>query len=324
MSTSSPAATVAASAQELRAPSARAGVISIDVGGTDMKTAVLDADGRLVDIERAATPHGHGSAEAIIEWLATAVEQARQRHPGLTIGAAGIGVPGLVDEVLGIGRFASNLSWTDFPFRDAAEARTGLPIAFGHDVRAASLAERELGAARGFSNAAVVIIGTGIACTLIVDDHLLLSDGFAGELGHTIIDPHGAPCACGGRGHLEGTASSSAIARRYTLATGRAVPGSREVLERATAGDTVAAAVWAEAIDGLAIGLSQIVTLTAPEAIVIGGGLAQAGDALFAPLATALESRLSFQRHPRLLAARLGENAGLLGAALAARRLMTP
>jgi glucokinase len=305
----------------LRAPAAAAGVVAVDIGGTDMKSAVLDADGNLIDIARAPAPHGDNAAGLIVDHLAMAVNEARRRHPGLTIGAAGLGVPGLVDDVQGIARFASNFSWRDFPFRDVAEARTGLPVAFGHDVRAASLAERELGAAQHFSNAAVVVIGTGIACTLIVDDHVLLSDGFAGELGHTIIDPGGTPCPCGGRGHLEGLAAASAIARRYTTATGTTVDGSREVLELAGTGDEVAARVWAEAVDALALGLSQLVTLAAPEAIVIGGGLAQAGDALFIPLTEALESQLSFHRRPQLLRASLGENAGLLGTALAARKL---
>ena len=312
---------IAAVDAAVRAPLASTGVVAVDVGGTDMKTAVLDPDGRLVDIVRAPTPHGPGAADAIVEHLARAVDDARHQHPEFPIGAAGLGVPGLVDDLHGIARFASNFSWTDFPFRDAAEGRTGLPIAFGHDVRAASLAERELGAAQHFSNAAVVVIGTGIACTLIVDDHVLLSDGFAGELGHTIIDASGDPCPCGGRGHLEGRAAASAIARRYTAATGTLVGGSREVLELANGGDTVAAGVWSDAVDALALGLSQLVTLTAPEAIVIGGGLAQAGDALFVPLGEALERLLSFHRRPQLLRARLGENAGLLGTALAARRL---
>ena len=311
----------AALGEELRAPSAVTGVVAIDVGGTDMKTAVLDTAGRLIDVARAPTPHGDGDADAIIDRLARAVDDARRRHPDLPIGAAGIGIPGLVDDEQGIARFASNFSWRDFPFRARAEARTGLPVAFGHDVRAASLAERQLGAAQHVSNAAIVVIGTGIASTLIVDDHVLLSGGFAGELGHTVIDPGGAPCPCGGRGHLEGLASASAIARRYTAETAITVAGSREVLELATNGDAVAARVWADAVEALALGLGQLVALTAPEAIVIGGGLAQAGDALFVPLAEALERQLSFQRRPVLLRASLGENAGLLGTALAARML---
>ena len=287
-----------------------------------MKSAVLDADGTLVDIEREATPRGVGSAEAIVDKLVSAVEHARLRHPDLPISAAGLCVPGLVDDVEGIARFASNLSWNDFPFQRIAEERTGLPIAFGHDVRAAGRAERELGAARGYDNVAVVVIGTGIASTIIVDGQVLLANGFAGEIGHSIVQPNGDPCACGGRGHLEGIASASGIARRYTAASGLEVQGSREVLRLARAGDAVAASVWNEAIEALALGLSQIVSVAAPEAIVVGGGLAQAGDDLFVPLAAALDRHLSFQRHPTLLRARLGENAGLLGTALAARQLI--
>jgi glucokinase len=307
---------------EVRAAHARAGVVALDVGGTDMKSAVLDAQGNLLDIEREPTPRGEGSAEAIVEQLAHAVERARSRHPQLPIDAAGLCVPGLVDDVEGIARFASNLSWDDFAFQRIAEARAGLPVAFGHDVRAAGRAERELGAARGYQNVAVVVIGTGIASTIIVDGQVLLANGYAGEIGHSIVQPNGDLCPCGGRGHLEGIAAASAIARRYTAATGIPARGSREVLERSKAGDETAAAVWTDAIEALALGLSQIVCIAAPEAIVIGGGLAQAGDDLFLPLAEALDRHLSFQRHPKLLRAHLGENAGLLGTALAARQLI--
>ena len=314
--------TDAALAPEVLASSARAGVVALDVGGTDMKSAVLDTDGTLLDVEREPTPLGDNPAEAIVEQLASALERARARHPQLLIEAAGLSVPGLVDDVEGIGRFATNLSWNNFAFQEAAQRRTGLPVAFGHDVRAAARAEREFGAARGYQNVAVVVIGTGIASTIIVDGQVLLANGFAGEIGHSIVNPGGDLCACGGRGHLEGIAAASAIARRYTAATGTPAKGSREVLERARAGDAAAAAVWSDAVEALALGLSQVVSIAAPEAIVIGGGLAQAGDDLFLPLRDALARHLSFHRQPRILGASLGENAGLLGTALAARQLI--
>jgi glucokinase len=301
------------------APHASAAVIAVDVGGTDMKTAVLDADGRLVEIEREPTPHGPQAADEIIGRLASAVERTRLRNPARIIGAVGLGVPGLVDDVRGVGVFASNLSWRDYPFLERAATRTGLPVAFGHDVRAAGLAERELGVARSIRNVAIVTIGTGIASTIVVDGKTLLADGFAGEIGHSIVDPGGPVCACGGRGHLEGIASARAIARRYEAASGVSLAGSREVLERAQLGDALAQKVWAEAMESLALGLAQIVAVAGPEAIVIGGGLAEAGALLFEPLRTALDAHLSFQRRPRLLRAQLGENAGLLGLGLAAR-----
>lgn len=311
-----------ATAPAIVASRSSVGVVAVDVGGTDMKTAVLDPGGNLVDVSREPTPQGRNTADAIVGSLTTAVERARAAHPDFPIAAVGLAVPGLVDDVRGIGRFSSNLGWTDFPFQSSAEARTGLPVAFGHDVRAACRAEQNLGAAQGLRNVAVVIIGTGIASTLVVDGRVLLADGFAGEIGHSIVDPVGDPCICGGRGHLEGIAAAGAIARRFTSATGIPVDGAREVLDRMLAGDSAARAVWNDAIEALALGLAQIVAIAAPEAIVIGGGLAQAGDALFLPLAAALDHHLTFQRHPALLRASLGENAGLLGTALWARQLV--
>jgi glucokinase len=302
------------------APRASAAVVAVDVGGTDMKTAVLDADGGLVDIERQPTPHGAEAADEIVERVAIAVERARVLHPERVVGAVGLGVPGLVDDVRGVALFASNLSWRNYPFRERVEKRTGLPVAFGHDVRAAGLAERELGVARSIRNVVIVTIGTGIASTVVVDDATLLADGYAGEIGHSIVDPGGAACACGGRGHLEGVASARAIASRYSAASGTHVDGSRRVLELAQQGNPIAQQVWADAVEALALGLAQVVSIAGPEAIVIGGGLAEAGAALFEPLQIALDAHLSFQRHPRLLRAQLGENAGLLGSGLAARR----
>ncbi len=110
----------------------------------------------------------------------------------------------------------------------------------------------------------------------------------------------------------------------YTELTGTPVEGAREVLTFAQAGDRDASLVWDEAVGALALGISQLVAILAPEAVVIGGGLAEAGDAFFEPLAKKLDGLLTFHRRPQLLPAQLGEDAGLLGAALRARDLVSP
>lgn len=297
-------------------------VLAVDVGGTDMKAALIDAEGRIVDIVRRPTPHdGNRTAEAIVAALVEVAGAFRVSHPGLEPAALGLLVPGHVDDERGVGVFAENLGWHDFPFRDRAEEALGIPVSFSHDVRGAGEAEKRLGAAAPYRDVVVMAVGTGIAGAIFLGGRLLVGGGLVGEMGHSRV-ADGPVCACGGIGCLEAVASAASIARRYNAATGADVPGAREVLERAQAGDAEALAVWESALDALALDLSHTVALLSPEAIVIGGGLSQAGDALFVPLAERLDRILTFQRRPALLRASIGENAGVIGAALRARDLL--
>jgi glucokinase len=297
-------------------------VLAFDVGGTDTKSALVDRDGHVLGLRRTPTPRdGDDPAGAIVTALAALAREHLADAPDIRPVAAGVSVPGLVDERNGVGIFASNLGWRDAPIRELVERALRLPVTFGHDVRAAGDAEHRLGAAQGYGDVVVLAIGTGIAGALVLDGRPYAGGGFAGELGHALSDPHGEPCACGARGCLETIASAGAIARRYSAASGVAVPGAREVLAAAQAGDADAARVWDDAIEALAEALARLVATVAPEAVVIGGGLAQAGPALFEPLGRRLDALLSFHRRPVLLRARLGDDAGLLGTALAARDL---
>ncbi|MER7078810.1 ROK family protein, partial [Saccharopolyspora kobensis] len=160
-------------------------------------------------------------------------------------------------------------------------------------------------------------IGTGIAAALLFGGQLHSGGGFAGELGHVDIG-HGEPCGCGRTGCVEALASSAAVARRYQERTG-VERSSAEVASAVRAGDPDAQAVWQEAVDALAKGLLVLVTIAAPECIVLGGGFAQAGDLLTEPLRDRLDGMLAaYHRRPRLELAELGDTAGCLGAALLA------
>ncbi|MRG61073.1 ROK family protein [Agromyces sp. CFH 90414] len=298
-------------------------MLAFDVGGTDTKSALVDESGRVLGLRRTPTPLDPADpASSVVGGLATLAEAYRAEFPDVVPAAAGLSVPGLVDESTGTAVFASNLGWRDAPLRDLAARALGVPTAFGHDVRAAGVAERRLGAARGHANVFVLAIGTGIAAAAIVDGRPLTSGGYAGELGHTLSDPEGERCPCGAIGCLETIASAGAIARRYREAAGRAVPGAKEVLEAADAGDAVAARIWADAVEALAEQLARVVAVLAPEVVVVGGGLAQAGGRLLDPLAARLDELLSFHRRPQLVRAALGDDAGVLGTALAARDLL--
>lgn len=294
-------------------------VMAFDVGGTDIKGTLLSASGDLLDVVRVPTPRdGARTAEAVLDRVRELGKELSERSPGLQAKAAGLVVPGIVDARAGVGVFSANLGWTNFPFRAECEERLGLPVAFGHDVTSAGMAEFELGAGSGFDDVVVIIIGTGIAGTVIAGGLPVTAGGHAGEFGHSLVpDPSGT-----GTTILESVGSAAAIARRYTRISGNSVDGARGVLARMQAGDIVASQVWAEAIDALAFTVSQCITVLGTEAVIVGGGLSEAGDELLVPLRHRVGEYLTFHRRPEIRQARLGQDAGLIGAALAARSLL--
>lgn len=292
----------------------------VDVGGTEIKTAALRADGTLADIAHTPTPQGPDAPDRILEAVARHVGQLRtQGH----VDGLGLIVPGIVDAGAGVAVFSENLGWTDVPFRRLAAERTGLPVGFGHDVAAAGRAEFEFGAAADTHDAAVLVVGTGIAAALFSGGRPILARGWAGELGHSIVEPGGARCRCGSRGCLEAIASSAAIARSYSRISGTQVAGSRDVLELVKAGDATAGAVWDGAIHALAAGIRQLAALLSPDVVVIGGGLSRAGEDLLGPLRDAVAQTLPPHRVPELRQAAIGAYAGLFGAALLGREAVT-
>jgi glucokinase len=299
-------------------------VAALDVGGTAMKGALVGPDGATRCPLRRSTPRGPDAVvDAVGGALGELLEGARWQR--LEVAAAGVVVPGIVDEARGVAVFSANLGWRDLPLRALLEARTGLAVGLGHDVRAGALAEATFGAARGERDVLFVPVGAGIAAAAIVDGRLLVAGGYAGELGHLQVDPGGEPCGCGGRGCLETVASGAALARRYAARAGRPVAGAAAVAERVRGGDPDAAAVWDDAVAALAQGLAAAVALLGSRLVVIGGGLAGAGDLLLGPLTEKLLARLSPgpTRVPRLVLAALGDQAGCLGAALLARGAST-
>jgi glucokinase len=290
-------------------------VVALDVGGTAMKGAVLDDHGQVLDLHRWPTPRTAGPDAVVVAVLAAVAELLRRADSAVAVGLV---VPGLVDDRGGIALYSENIRWRDVPFRELVADQCGLPVGFGHDVRAGGLAEHTLGAARGCDDVLFMPIGTGISGAMYVAGRLI-ENKFAGEIGHIDVGS-GEPCACGADGCLEAVASGAAIARRYNQATGGSAAGGKEVLELVAAGDRVATTVWDDAIDALARALATYTSLLAPELIVIGGGLSAAGDLLLEPLRRRLHELLVWQQAPRMVAAHLGENAACLGAGLLARQ----
>jgi glucokinase len=298
-------------------------VVAMDVGGTGMKCALVDAAGNTVHTERHATRAQRGPDAVVRTILDVAAGlTARARADGYRVVAAGIAVPGVIDEAAGVAVWSANVGFRDVPLRALLQERLRVPATLGHDVRAGGLAEARLGAGQEFDHVLVVPIGTGIAAAHVVHGRAFAgAHGAAGEIGHIIVRPGGRPCGCGAAGCLEAEASAAAIGKAYTARTGRSATAA-DVARGAVAGDPDATAVWAEAIDALADGLRTGLTLYDPEVIVIGGGLAEAGDALLGPLDKALAAKLTFQYRPAMVRAALGDAAGCLGAALLALSLV--
>jgi glucokinase len=295
----------------------------MDVGGTGMKCALVDAAGNAVHSERHATGAQRGPDAVVANILDVASGlAARARTGGHRLVAAGIAVPGVIDEVNGVAVWSANVGFRDVPLRQLMQERLRVPATLGHDVRAGGLAEARLGAGQEFDHVLVVPIGTGIAAAHVVHGKAFAgAHGAAGEIGHIIVRPGGRLCGCGAAGCLEAEASASAIGKAYSARIGRSASAA-DVVRDAALGDPDAVAVWAEAIDALADGLRTGLTLYDPEVIVIGGGLAEAGDALLGPLDKALAGKLTFQYRPAMVRAALGDAAGCLGAALLALSLV--
>ena len=289
-------------------------VLAVDVGGTTIKAEVTTADGAVVASARRGTPRGDDARDAVAGLGGELIA-----HVPVT--SAGVVIPGIVDAKTGTGVYSANVGWRDLPFADPLERAWGVPVAVGHDVTAAGLAEYVQGAGQGVRDLAFVAIGTGISAALIAGGQVLEGNGSAqpGELGHVVVRPGGPECGCGNHGCLESVASAAAIARAYEKATGERPDGALAVFA-AAASDSRARAVIDDAARALADGLAILTTLTAPERIVLGGGLAEAGPGLVGPVAAALAGRVRVQPVPELVAARFGARAGLAGAALIARR----
>ncbi|MYZ40146.1 ROK family protein, partial [Streptomyces sp. MnatMP-M17] len=303
-------------------------VIALDVGGTGMKAALVGADGALLYEVRRATGRERGP-DAVVEGILGFAAELRAygaEHFGESALAAGVAVPGIVDAENGIAVYAANLGWRDVPMRALlAERLGGVPVALGHDVRTGGLAEGRLGAGRGADRFMFIPLGTGIAGAIGIGGTIEAgAHGYAGEIGHVVVRPDGPECGCRQRGCLETLASAAAVSRAWAAASGDPEADAADCAKAVESGDPEAVRVWLDAVDALAAGLVTALTLLDPRTLIIGGGLAEAGETLFTPLRAAVEERVTFQKLPEIVPAALGDTAGCLGAGLLAWDLVAP
>jgi len=297
-----------------------------------MLVGVLDRDSKVLWESREAST---GQTEdELVELLVREIDEARKACPGAA--AIGLGIPATIDRHRGVAVSAVNLPIADLPVRDLVSERTGLPVFVDNDANVAALAEHLLGAARGAENAVMLTIGTGIGGGLILGGEVYRgSTGAGAELGHTVIDLNGPPCQgnCPGRGCVETMASGTAIGREGReaaarnpdsaigglLAEGEEVDG-RVVTEAALAGDATSIAVFDLVGTRLGVALASFANIFEPDMIVIGGGAMAAGDLLLEPARRELRARaLPPMNETPVIAAEMGPDAGMIGAAAMAR-----
>lgn len=308
--------------------------IGIDLGGTKCLGVLAGPGGEVLDEARRPTPRG---AEAIVATVSGLATELAERAPAPVAGM-GIGAPGLVD-AHGVLRSAPNLPGvSDLALAGPLSGTLGLPVVVENDATCAGWGERQAGAGRGRDDVVFVTLGTGIGGGMVLGGRLYRGcHGYAGEIGHMIVDPGGPECPCGRRGCWERFASGSGLGRLAREAAhaghaGRALAlagGDPEAVrgEHVTAaaaeGDQEARDVLAAFGWWVALGLSNLANALDPDAFVLGGGLVEAGDVLFGPVRAAFSELLqgagASPRPPvEVVPAALGEHAGAIGAALLA------
>lgn len=283
-------------------------VIGIDLGGTAIKLGRFRQDGVCVNSLTVATPQP-ATPTAVVEAMVEAINQLNSDRQVIAIG---VGTPGPTDATGRIAKVAINLTgWHDVPLADILEAKTGCPTVIANDANCAGLGESWLGAGRRFRNLILLTLGTGVGGAIILDSKLFIGhQGAAAELGLITLNPDGPKCNSGNQGSLEQYVSVQAIRRR----TGKE---PAELGAMARDGDTFALEFWESYGRDLGAGLTSLIYVLTPEAIVIGGGVSASAEFFFPTALAEIERRVlpSSRIGLELLTAELGNQAGMVGAA---------
>jgi len=308
--------------------------VGIDIGGTKVLAGVVDSRGQVLARERRATP-GHSPAE-VEDTVVELVDELRRGHD---VAAIGIGAAGFVDASRSTVMFSPHLAWRDEPLRSTVARRLRLPVVVDNDANTAALAECRFGAGVGHRFVLCITLGTGIGGALVIDQRVFRgANGMAGEFGHIQVVADGHRCECGNRGCWEQYASGNALVRdaRELIVAGSPVAHRLREIAGGDPGRLTGPDVTAAARDGdplsielisdmgrwLGVGLAGMTAAFDPGCVIVGGGVSAAGDLLLAPTRLAFARALvgrGYRREPAIVAARLGTDAGFVGAADMAR-----
>ena len=314
-------------------------VVGVDLGGTKILSAVFDHNHRVLSREKKGTKPEFGPA-GVVNRIADCVNEALAgaATPHAAVAAVGIGVPGLVDTARGVVRIAPNLGWHDVPLARLLKKKLNIPVVLVNDVQAGTLAVKERGAGRRFQHFIGMFIGTGIGGGLVINGQMYRGfGGMAGEIGHMVVVAHNGPkCGCGNRGCLEAVASRTAIVRRIAaeIEDGRKSMvkemcdddmrriRSRILAESYREGDELVREVINDACEYIGIGAANLINILNPQAVILGGGVIEAlGERMLPRITKAASAHViaPSEERVRILDNGLGDDAGIIGAALAAR-----
>ena len=316
-------------------------VLALDIGGTAIRVALVSIDGKILARKRLLTMAEKGPTP-VIKRMLSAMKRLLQSHElnMSQLHSISIATAGVIDTDNGIITSSPNLpGWINIPLRDTVETAYGINTFLLNDANAAALGEHRFGAGKGSANLFYITVSTGIGGGVIIDNNLYSgTSGGAGEIGHMTIDVNGPACKCGSNGCLETLASGTAIAReaitRIKNGEKSSLTENRDSIENITAkdvgkaareGDTLALAVISRAAYYLGVGLANVVNILNPEIIIVGGGLSKLGDLLLQPAREVVQER-AFRlpvQAVRIVRSQLGDDAGVLGAAVFAYRTKT-
>ena len=293
--------------------------LGLDVGGTNLVAGVMNDEFQI--LAKCSLPAGAGRSIEEITGDMAAVSSEAVAKAGLTmddIGGWGIGMPSCVNKKTNLLVHANCFGWKNVPIYDFLEPLLPLPVKIDNDANCAAYGEALAGAAQGFDNVLMLTLGTGVGGGIIIDKQIYKgADGMGAELGHTKLVYNGELCTCGQCGCLEAYCSATALIRHAKEVMGKEMD-AKMVFDGAKAGDALCKTLIDDYIDHLAAGISSFITIFRPEIIILGGGVANAGDALFRPLNEQLKEctfGASEIGVPQVIPATLGNDAGLIGAA---------
>lgn len=307
--------------------------IGIDIGGTKIAGAVVDANGNI--LQESKVPSPADSADGLV---AAVVDLVQDLSLNRSILGVGVAAAGFIDAAAANVIYAPNLNWRNEPLKNRLQSKIDFPVVIENDANAAGWAEYRYGAGRGYKHMTMLTIGTGVGGVIIVDGRVLRGGfGVAGELGHMRVVPDGLPCGCGQNGCLESYGSGTALLKSARALANSADPAGARLRElEATAGELSGAQVYQAIVEGdpgalrlleqlgthLGRAIASLSAILDPEVVVIGGGVSAAGELLLGPIRDAYQRNLparGFRPELELKVAELVNDAGVVGAADLAR-----
>ena len=308
--------------------------IGVDIGGTNVKIALVDEKGVIAYSNSVPTRAEMGYEYTIQNIISTIKDSLKESNNDISnIGGIGFGLPGQIDSVNGIVRLLPNIpGWVEVPLAKIVKDEFKVPVKLDNDVRVATLGELNFGAGKGCQNLVCLTVGTGVGSGIVLNGQLVRGASMtAGEIGHVIVEKdNGEICGCGSRGCLEAYASGPSVVKmaKDYIAGGKStkfkeIAAGNEitpfmVYEAAKQGDAVAKQIFNIVGEYLGVALVSVVNLLNPEKIIVGGGVGQAGDLILDPIREAIKKRCipTSAAAVEVVPAQLGESAGVVGASL--------